>query len=714
MTTSPESLDDATVAKPPTSTIPDTKAPDHRRYNPLSEYSSQTHQLVLAMVTPDAYVDFVKSGRKNFNLGQADAKDKGIFIIARSGGINNNTYTRAAGFDLDYYIDNLKISCAADTSSTGGPVANYEMSFNIIEPYGFSFISRLKKALDYMKEVSTLPGQERQNDPSTCIYILGIQFLGYDKNGEVMPTSKSTMDRYYDIKIQEMVYDLDGRMVTYKIKAATIPTRVGTGTKQGIITRDMSVTGRTVGSILEQFMDKLSADQIPVKPDPKAKVLPSALQTSYAIEFRGPGSDLIKNAVIVSKADTDKLKWPMGITAAEGPDSAQRTVSFRNGTPIIQAMGQLIQQSSYLEEALKMNVPSDTVPVDQNGNPEEIVPDTKKSVRWFNVSMEVIPKAWNGALKDYTYEVKYIIQPYLTPMTISSNVNKTTPYYGPVKRYDYWYTGKNTEVLRLSFNINNNYFSTVFRQDNVTAPESGSTSTPIVAGQRTGQSTTGKLNSGTEGSSNYTNSLYDPGSWVQLKMDIMGDPDWLTMDSTPPIALEEYNSFYGPDGYSINPKGGQLFIEINFYEPIDYENKTGTLKINDKLMLWEYPPGVLEANNAKGICYKVTDIVSTFSGGQFKQTLTGVINPFDNTVTAAKPTERPAAPTPAALAPATPQGTAAASIRKVENDIAKQNADDDAGAGAQAARQTVTDRMANSRFGRLSRNNAASNIDRNF
>ena len=101
-----------------------TPKPGSRLQNPLGNFSSYTYQLSLYMITPDAYDAFQLSGRKNINAlsskdGNGQATQGGAFLIAQSGGINNKTSQRAPGFELDYYIDDLKIKTAVNGKSTG-------------------------------------------------------------------------------------------------------------------------------------------------------------------------------------------------------------------------------------------------------------------------------------------------------------------------------------------------------------------------------------------------------------------------------------------------------------------------------------------------------------------------------------------------------------------------------------------------------------------
>jgi hypothetical protein len=107
----------------------------------------------------------------------------------------------------------------------------------------------------------------------------------------------------------------------------------------------------------------------------------------------------------------------------------------------------------------------------------------------------------------------------------------------------------------------------------------------------------------------------------------MGDPDFLVMESEGSID-DVYSRFYGTDGYTVKANGGQVFIEIDFKEAVDYDTEKGYLSINDRILFWQYPDEI--AKEIEGVSYKVIDVMSNFQGGIFKQTLNCVINTFNN------------------------------------------------------------------------------------
>jgi hypothetical protein len=116
-----------------------------------------------------------------------------------------------------------------------------------------------------------------------------------------------------------------------------------------------------------------------------------------------------------------------------------------------------------------------------------------------------------------------------------------------------------------------------------------------------------------------------PSDWANAKIEILGDPDWLSNETA--NINDDAKSFYGPDGYTIDFKSGQVFIEIKFLEAVDYEHDTGLMKINTDILFFNYPVSI--AKQLEGaISYLVTRITHNFRGGKFTQELECKINTF--------------------------------------------------------------------------------------
>lgn len=620
-----------------------------RQSNPLSIFSSYTYQITLYMISPGAYNAFVQTGRTNINaIGQAQTissqnanQNNGVFIVAQSGGVNK-TENRAPYLDLDYYIDDLKIKSAISAQANRSATNTTEMNFKIIEPYGFSFITQLKFAANTLKKTkSAIPGMQNQNNPIQHFFVLGIRFIGYDELGNVMTPNKAlnnTIDyvsptaelyeHFYDIQITKLDFKLDGRATTYNIEARTTTTNVGLGIKYGRVDNNIEIQATNVKDALTELGNKLTTIS------KRAEI-----NNTYKITFLGEGVDKLEQAEFYSEADLSKIKSAM--TAAKTskdvneltslvnlPKLKTRQFKLKNDSSILQTIDDIISQSDYLANALSVIYKANLQANQEKANDAQINKDEKQDVTWYNVSVNVIVGKYDDTREDYTYDIEYIIQPYKTPVIRSAYVPKTTKYYGPHKRYNYYFTGENSEIIEYSQTYNNTFFTVQAQKD--ISPEGQKNATqgqsPVVTNKQQNQSSPGDPDIGRETVNAVRSSLYDPGSTIATKITILGDPDFLILPTISNVS-RIYNQFYGPN-YSINANSGQVFIEISFKEAIDYDNngRTGLLDVNDKIYFWNYPKDIRQ--KIQGIVYQVHTVVSTFSRGRFTQLLDCIMPGF--------------------------------------------------------------------------------------
>jgi len=708
--------------------------PGKRTQNPLSKFSSYTYQISLYMITPDAYDAFIESGRKDLNainnvtagappvsnaaqstsvqapgdrgrtgsppaVSTPVAKKGGAYLIAQSGGINNTTSKRAPGFDTDFYIDNLKITHAIATKEVTNNTSLTEMSFTITEPYGFSLLTKLRKAQNTLAATTNTKNFAMAQNPARQFFIIGIRFLGYDQDGNIIDPSKiasadgdpdgnasGLFERYYDILIADMKFKITGAPVVYDIIAKAANDIIGFGSKFSTIISDIPVTADNVYNALvpatqnqpdenqndaeslrlarkagtpqmTSLFGKLNKDQQDLVG--KGVTIPR----QYEVVFIGPDADSIKNASLKSQADLDKRKIPtttatnasesnQKTATKETPNNDLRTIKIAQGTPIIQAVSEIVKQSSYLEAALTQ-IENTNLSPDPKTNSYEKQENTPTQLKWFNIKSEVKNLGWDPVQGDWVYKIKYIIQSYLTPIVVAASAKNTTPYYGAHKRYEYWYTGKNSEII--------NYQQTLdFAFHNVTTQgygvdsraQGGSSDIPVTAGQPQGQPTQGRINEAMEAQNMYMTSLFSPHDYGEAKLTILGDPDFLMQSSVTSIN-SLYSQFYGPDGFTINPNGGQVFIEINFKEPLDYDNKSGLMNLNDSIFFYQYPASVQKDIDSRGggISYMVKTVTSNFKNGLFTQDLSCSLNVFPDPVEEKASNQREAAKTGFVQAP---------------------------------------------------------------
>ena len=710
--------------------------PGKRLKNPLGNFSSYTYQISLYMITPDAYNAFIESGRRDiyaFNTAAAGNEGAGgAFLIAQSGGINNQSQQRAPGFDFDYGIDNLSFKTNTNGKENQTESNVTDIKFTIIEPYGFSFLTKMRNASDALVGYANQLGLTGPENPSKQFFILGIRFFGYDEAGNIITGRENydgnTLDPnsngnglfqiYYDINITSIKFKLDGRATTYQVTAVSLGPQGAFSVKRGLINSNKEVSAATAGEAFDELLDKLNKEQLEMQKNKSIKY-----PNKYDVVYLGDARKIAESS-LVSPEDLDKFKFPGSgaksttqsndaAAVRSQPDTTKRNITFNQGTPILTALNNIVTQSSFLRDALKV-VYTTAIEPPKTGGFEENKPGSRRKIQWYNVSAELSNAVWDDMIADWAYDITYVIQTYETPVIDSSYANPGSTYYGPHKRYEYWYTGKNSEVIAYEQNLDNTYYNTVL--DGGTGSETNSAGGEAPAdssttagngtgnasngptgvskrpGQRTNRPRLGKLGNAMEAQNNYLTSLFDPGAYAKAKITILGDPDFLMQDQTS-SENQIYNRFYGSDGFTISPNGGQVYIEIDFKEAVDYESETGVLKINDSILFWKYPDNI--SKKVKGVSYMVLSVTSTFANGSFKQVIEATINDFGDPSAAndanARPNTNSTTSNNSGPAPGNSSATTNTTGLKTDNPSNQTNAaTTNAGSSTQAPQQNTT------------------------
>ena len=701
-----------TVASPGPAGFGGADRPGRRIFNPLSKLASYTYNLTLYMITPDAYDVFIESGRQKIDAlslaATANSSPNGLgpgaYIIAQSGGVNNTTSKRAPGFNLDFYLDNLSLktfcSTKSNESSTGSTT---EISFTITEPYGFSFISNLRKAGAQLAEYASAgnEGYKLMSNQLKQFFILGIRFYGYDKEGNIVTrnsnidgspidmvgagNSDALFENFYDIQITSLKFKLDGKATVYSIVAASVPAQSLLGIKRGRIPTGVQISGSTVKDALIgnnglfTVLNKQQQDLLDKKSITYAN--------TYKVEFIDNAAAKLGNASLVTDADLSKWRWgghpisnTLNVNELQGtapPDNNTRLVAINNDTSVLMALDQIVKTSAFMANAMTTIYVNTKEPDYKQKNLEQTKNENPETLCWYTVFTESRNPRWDPKIQDWAYDLVYKIQLYDIPSISTPYAKNQQRYYGPHKRYDYWFTGKNSEIIDLNLQFDNLYFNAVLglenssdfkllstesndpgaqrnEQNNTQGQGSGSSTnntsstsnntglrsdaspitkqdtaagtatdgglTSVTVGVRTGGDKTGGLGTSLEAQNSITTYLNDTGAFAKCVMKILGDPDFLIRDASNSLN-DVYNKFYDTDQFTINAQGGQVFVEVAFKEAKDYNTDTGLMDLNENIFFVNYPPYIKEMTKG-AVIWLVTDVKSTFSNGKFEQQIT--------------------------------------------------------------------------------------------
>jgi len=259
-------------------------------------------------------------------------------------------------------------------------------------------------------------------------------------------------------------------------------------------------------------------------------------------------------------------------------------------------------------------------------------------LKWYKIVPKIKIKQYDPSRQQYAYEITFCVKPWTVNTKYPYAVQGRAPGY--VKQYNWMYTGRNTEVIDLQIDFDMLYYQQLTAFPNAKAQGStGETiakpgpnpDTPAVAlnpsqadplqplavtyvsnDYRTQTLPGAAAAFGTAGGDlqrDLTSS--SRGDMINIQLKIIGDPQLIKQDDLfyaqnikPPTSqLTPNNSLY----YD----GGELYVNIVFQSPVDYDESTGLAIPN---------LGNYTYNLFNGI-YKIITVSNNFRQGKFEQTL---------------------------------------------------------------------------------------------
>jgi len=327
------------------------------------------------------------------------------------------------------------------------------------------------------------------------------------------------------------------------------------------------------------------------------------------------------------------------VLLAQGGKSAN-SINWQAGSVVV-AAGTIIDKliefavrnSEYFIRQIKTNPSTD---------------DRRKPLGWYKIipRVKVDKTKYDKFRRSYATETTYYVVPYKIYANKHPWASNGLPT-GQAKTYNYLFTGQNKDVLDLNIDFNMlYYFSLPLKRNQTDYVDTGSELNPYVVTATDGNSNTnlsnrdtnsfisdklmpvphyttaGQINygitSGNQDKKQIAASIADSfnlssrGDMINLRMRIIGDPDFIKQDDV------LYNSYwYKGSQARIFPGGsfwmdnGELTVRVNINSPVDYDDETGLAIPN---------LGPFTNNLYSGI-YKVVEVENIFYRGKFEQVL---------------------------------------------------------------------------------------------
>lgn len=623
------------------------------RPNPLSYFSSYTYQITLYMSTPEAVNDFINTGVFN---PQDDH-----FIIAQSGGqtaldkrgLTNSGELGPGQLGMDYYIDDLEIKVVL-TGNDGSPTVGTDIKFKIVEPTGFNFFTQLSTLSGEINKRSTIvknssnDSKYPKNFPSAIQqnYMIGIRYYGYDENGNLAdPTTfqkksffqldkqeavskisdYAVYERFFTFVISSVVYTIDGRVVTYQFEGTPASKIIGQGSKFAIVTSAANIIAGNVHDAIGDSKNKTSVgstsllDILNDQEQEKTKSGRAAIPNKYSIYWAN-NTESLQNASLIDDpffknqappAPVQGVKdgTPKVAAAAQSINPGKKQLSLRGGESVIFIMNQLMAKSSYVSDSISALV---------SQKPESVAsPNLEpQNLSWFSINSVVNYGPRDSITKDWTYNIAYYIDMQRIEYVNSVYVNRTSRWRGAHKKYKYFLTGENTEIVNFEQKYDNQFY---LLQAQTASSLSGNGPEHVPAHTQGGTPDTPTASQANQGSlinANVARRINSPADQAQATIRIIGDPDYLTGN------IGGINPTIKDTGI-MNPYREQIWIEIEFQGSVDYKND-GTLD-KFKIDFYDVVRGNTNEDKNKsdvdGMIYQVIGLTHSFSNGRFIQDL---------------------------------------------------------------------------------------------
>jgi hypothetical protein len=624
--------------------------------NPFKGFATMTYSVSLYMLDKPALERIFNQGVKSV---------AGLPLLIQSGGAAEvgvkGTYgaTRDANFHLDFYLDDIEIEGLVSGTSTQSVHNSFLMNFKVREPNGLTFLDSLHKAVKDFHVRKGFPADKINYAAQN--YLMVVRFYGYDEYGNLVDGSKvsktepttdrrAVSEKFIPFIFTGITFTMTAEMIEYRCACACPQSFYSQAGTHGALPFNIELQGGTVGSILgiggegegytdDEFNPRLENGGFDTKNNVTiytglANALNVESERAYGKEFANKyiieveeGSEIETKKVVVDVSiDKNQSAMPSDKSNPTAPntdrvDKNQGRKSLPAGTSIIQAIELVVRESEFVTAQRNIDIDKRTgKPVVKQG--------ASKVFQWFKVVTTVTPRSdkINLQTMDYAYNIKYTIKRYGIS-DVKSPYFPGAYYRGVHKRYPYWFTGENTEIIDFKQDFNYLYYQQ-FGPERLTNPVEINTIhvTRNFYMPRSNEANLGGVNKSSEASSSAASVLYSPADMAMAELTIVGDPDWIAQSEifySPKVSKAKVgNGPFMPDG-SVNYDASEVYFSVEYNTPADYQD-TGLQNIG-----YNNPnKGVVDISGATAtvvLAYRANEITTMLNNGAFTQMLKGTL-----------------------------------------------------------------------------------------
>jgi hypothetical protein len=465
--------------------------------NPLDQYSSYTYGLSLFVLSKQEYNQLAQNSK---------VWTPTRCLVASAGRGLSSGMPRAAGWEDNFYFENLKMTSVIGANSQGRGSNVIEVSFSLIEPYGLSLLDRMIQTSKDMGVKSYI---------GLC-YMLQIDFHVADADPRFAGGGPKTLQehrKYIPINIVDLTVKVSAKGSEYEISAvpfshhalshtlAATPANfeVNGGTLREFFRADDSSSSKVASGGAEQVVrEKTSEAATGVGQDGTRASTTGTTSTSdqkkyvvnsYCAAYNAWQKKLVElkvlkeyNTIEVLFHD-DILKGEKITRTGQGadgtlgassmalpgnkhganelPDEKVDRWTFPAGTMITEVINTAMLNSDYIRNQVIVGE-------------ENAASAPAKKLNWWKVVPTVELKDYDDVTQKWYFKVKYIVIPYVVHNATHINAPKYSVAKADcIKEYSYIYTGQNISVIDFQAQFDYLYFTKVasLRPDKVESSE---------------------------------------------------------------------------------------------------------------------------------------------------------------------------------------------------------------------------------------------------
>lgn len=644
--------------------------------NVLSSYATYDYILGLSVLKPKEY----NSPDTSYMKGRFSMP-----LICKSANSRPNDRIRTAYGQFDFFIESLVVDSVIGFQNYKNSSVQV-LNFDVVEPYS---------ALMFPLALQTAAKQAGYGNWREAPFLLTVEFRGNKENGTMQPIPN--VNRYIPIKLQTMQINVSEKGTSYHV-TAVVYNDSGKTAEFSEAKTDISIKGKTIQEILQtgeqslqavlnKRLQKLKEKKIVNDPDEIIILFPEKIESEFvagqvAGEPEKTGSATTQN---VDSQSTDEIKKKLGVSeganktlvqpdgqvnaigkAKSGADLSRKAKTpltkpsegYQNGTVVSANVTYDPAEGTYTF-AQTQDIPaiinevilsSDFVTACLDKNKI----DSRGMRGWWTIDTQVYHKSTTANLnKTGTVSriIVYRVYPYQAHSSTATNVNTKAQGFDVlektvVKRYDYIYTGKNTEVLKFDIDYSVSFSNILASDANLSnidakrAVEEGNQEkeeteiTGITTGNQPSDNTnptsvkpnTNMYSSDVKGGSlpdtsahrvarAFHDALTRSVDMMILNLEIVGDPFWLPTSGMGNYTAPEGDRPGVTKDNSVDYQRTQIDVYVNFRTPLDVNQSTGLYDFGK----WSSSGPVVEFSGL----YNVLQTTSTFKNGRFTQVLKG-------------------------------------------------------------------------------------------